>query len=188
MDIYGQIAQAIRSIVGGNTNGPAIFPAEVKSVEGETCTIAVGGLEVSDVRLRAAINGSGDHLLRIPRVGSQVVVADMSGGQFRDLVAIEQSETERVDIAIGSTTVTIEDGQITINGGDNGGMVQIQELQQNLDNLKTYVENLAIAAAVAMAPMSALDGGTSVTTFNTTQQNLKAAFQWANMENTTVKH
>ena len=188
MDIYGQIAQAIRGIAGGNTNGPAIFPAEVKSVEGETCTIAVGGLEVSDVRLRAAINGSGDHLLRIPRAGSQVVVADMSGGQFRDLVAIEQSETERIDIAIGSTTVTIEDGQITINGGDNGGMVNIGSLTARLNAIENDINSLKTVFSTTWAPV-AQDGGAALKTAAATWASRQlTTTQDSDYEDTTVKH
>ena len=51
MDIYGQIAQAIRGIAGSRVSSATIFPAEVKSVSGATCSILIGSLELSDVRL-----------------------------------------------------------------------------------------------------------------------------------------
>lgn len=178
MDIYGQIAQAIRDIAGERMEGSAIFPAEVKSVSGDVCTIAVGDLEISDVRLRAVIDGGTDHLLRIPRVGSQVLVADMSNGQFRDLVVIEQSETERIDIAIGQTTLTIEDGQITVNGGQNGGLVNISSLETYLDQLNT-----AIAGALtAVGESTYASGKLGAQTFNQAKPTL------TNHEDTKIKH
>jgi hypothetical protein len=187
MDIYGQIAQAIRGIAADAAEGSAIFPAKVKSVDGETCTIEVGNLEVSDVRLRAVINGSDDHLLRVPRVGSLVVVADMSGGQFRDLVVIEQSETERIDIAIGSTTVTIEDGQITVNGGDNGGMVNISSLTSRLNTIENDINSLKTVFST-WAPV-AQDGGAALKTAAATWAGQQlTTTQDSDYEDTTVKH
>lgn len=187
MDIYGKIAQAIRDIAGERMEGSAIFPAEVKSVSGDVCTIVVGDLEISDVRLRAVIDGGTDHLLRIPRVGSQVLVADMSNGQFRDLVVIEQSETERVDITIGQTTLTVEDGQITINGGQNGGLVNISSLTSRFNAIENDINNLKTAFTTwVVAPQ---DGGAALKAAAATWAAAQLAVtQDENYEDTKIKH
>ena len=181
MDIYGQIAQAIRNIAGVQVGGATIFPAEVKSVSGAACSILIGDLEVTDVRLRAVINDKDDQILRIPKQGSQVLVADMSGGQFRELVVIEQSETEKVDLSIGQTTITIEDGKITINGGNNNGLVNIQDLTNKLNELVNAFNNHTHTTTATVGPTTTV--GTLSTPVNTAN-----AFKKSDYEDTTVKH
>ena len=84
MDIYGQIAQTIKKM--GAANGVILFSADVKSVDGDTCTLIIGSLELTDVRLRAVVNSENDKIVVTPKAGSRVLAADMSGGSYRDLV------------------------------------------------------------------------------------------------------
>ena len=187
MDIYGQIAQAIRNIAGVQVGGATIFPAEVKSVSGATCTILIGDLEVTDVRLRAVINDKDDQILRIPKQGSQVLVADMSGGQFRELVVIEQSETEKIDLTIGQTTITVEDVKITINGGNNGGLININDLTNRLNNIENDINTLKnVFTAWVPVPQ---DGGAALQTAAATWAGqLLTQTQNSDYEDTTIKH
>lgn len=125
MDTYAEIARAIRAITGGN-GGTALFTAEVKSVEGETCTVLVGELEVPDVLLTPADEGAKGKLVITPKVGSQVTVADLSGGELRHLAVVHWGEVEKISLTADS---------IELNGGENGGMVNIKELTQKLNAL-----------------------------------------------------
>ncbi len=171
------IAESIRKLAG-SANAFETFVCEVKSVDGATCTVTrvLDGLEIPDVRLNChSTENSG--IVVTPKVDSYVLVTSIDGLSF---FVSQCSEVEKITIDCES--------EIIINRGDNKGVVKIQELENNLKKLKSYIENIATATATAMVPMSALDSGTSVTTFNTTVQGLKASFQWENMEDTKIKH
>jgi hypothetical protein len=106
MDIYGQIALKIKQIAGnGKLQQAALFPAQVEKVEGALCTVKLDEFSISDVRLRAVINENEDMLLIRPKEGSYVLVADLSGGDYRDLAVIEYSEVESVHLKIQETVI-----------------------------------------------------------------------------------
>lgn len=181
MDVYGKIAQAIRNIAGVKVGGATIFPAIVKQVDGSVCTVTIGDLDISDVRLRAVINNDQDQILRIPKQNSQVLVADMSGGEFRELVVIEQSQTEKIDLTIGQTTLVIEDGKITINGGNLNGLVKIQELTDKLNELVNAFNNHTHTTTATVGPSAT--PGTLTTPVSPANTFVKSDY-----EDTTIKH
>ena len=92
MDIYGKIAKTIKAM--GAAQGVVLFTAEVDSVEDESCTVKIGTLELTDVRLRAVLNSESDKIVVTPKRGSRVLVADMSGGSYIDLVVLSYSEID----------------------------------------------------------------------------------------------
>ena len=187
MDIYGQIAQAIKNIAGIKMNSAIIFPAVVKQVDGASCTVTIGNLDISDVRLRAVINDDTDHILRIPKKHSQVLVADMSGGEFRELVVIEQSQTEKVDITIGQTTLVIQDGEITINGGNNGGLINIKQLTTKINTIEQDLNNLK-TVLTSWTPI-AQDGGAALKSAVATWAGEQLVqTKDSDYEDTTIKH
>jgi hypothetical protein len=119
MDIYSKIKDSLRNIAG-NGAGTPVFPATVGSVDGETCTAEIDGLTVTGVRLRAVINGAGEYILTAPRAGSRVLVADLSGGQLRDLAVIAYSEIDGITVKIGTSELTVDAGGYGIErGGEN---------------------------------------------------------------------
>ena len=69
------IKELIRAIAGQGDG--LMFVGEVKSVDGDSCTVAVGQLELTDVRLTAASDGEEGKLLLTPKEGSKVLVADL---------------------------------------------------------------------------------------------------------------
>ena len=113
------VRELIRKIAGVDNQGLIFFNAEVMSVDGETCTVTRNGLQFTDVRLAAVVDGNTKNLLIKPKVGSMVLIADLSEGLMRDLGIIGWSEVDT----------------ITINGGDNGGLTitptLVQELNKN---------------------------------------------------------
>lgn len=184
MDIYGQIAQKVKQIVGGSE--AIIFPAEVKSVDDTTCTILIGDLQLSDVRLRAVINDEEDKLLITPAVGSQVLVADLSNGQFRDLAVLTYSEPEKIDVKIGETAISVKDGLVEFNGGGNNGLVNISDLTQKLNNFENKVNELITVLSgisVTLAP----SGTFPFAPFFSTVQTLTPT-QQSDIEDTKVTH
>lgn len=150
MDTYAEIARAIKAITGGN-GGTALFTAEVKSVEGETCTVLVGELEVPDVLLTPADEGADGKLVITPKVGSQVTVADLSGGELRQLAVVHWGEVEKMSLTADS---------IELNGGDNGGLVKIEALTDKINNIEKDINKLK-QAFTTWVPVPQ-DGGASL--------------------------
>lgn len=150
MDTYAEIARAIKAITGDN-GGTALFTAEVKSVEGETCTVLVGELEVPDVLLTPADEGADGKLLITPKEGSQVTVADLSGGELRHLAVVHWGEVEKISLTADS---------IELNGGDNGGLVKIEALTDKINNIEKDINKLK-QAFTTWVPVPQ-DGGASL--------------------------
>lgn len=150
MDTYAEIARAIKAITGGN-GGTALFTAEVKSVEGETCTVLIGELEVPDVLLTPADEGADGKLVITPKVGGQVSVADLSGGELRQLAVVHWGEVEKISLTADS---------IELNGGDNGGLVKIEALTDKINNIEKDINKLK-QAFTTWVPVPQ-DGGSSL--------------------------
>lgn len=165
MDKSREIRSVIRKIAGVDNQGLIFFNASVVSVDDETCVVERNGLKHEDVRLAAVIDGNTKNLLVKPKVGSMVLIADLSEGLMRDLAVIGWSEVDT----------------ITINGGSFGGLVKIQELTNKLNalvqkfNLHTHT--------VATTGTAAAQTGTAAATTGTAQQ-----FSKADYEDTKIKH
>lgn len=136
METYSGVARRIREIAGSkDINRPPLFPVLVTDVLGATCSGRIDEMEVTDIRLRAVVDGEDEQLLITPKVGSYILVADLSGGTFRQLSAISYSEIESVHIKIGATTLDMDAAGIVLNGGSLGGLVAISELTSKLNAL-----------------------------------------------------
>lgn len=166
------IKEAIQQIAreGGTLQG-MFYVADVVSASDDECVVDIDGLQLSGVRTGAIVDDNTNKLRIKPKAGSKVMVADLYGDKTQ-LMVVSFSEIE----------------SITINGGNLGGLVEIEKLKDNLNSLKSYVDDLQTLAATAMSPMSALDKGTSVGTFNATWNTKKSTFSWENMEDTKIKH
>lgn len=178
MDTYSQIKQTLMGI--NAPSGQLCLSGEVKSVEGSTCTVDVNGIALRGCRLRALIDDN-DHVMLEPRVGSQVLLLDLSNGQKRHLLVLSCSEVERVRMQIGSTKMQIDNAGVVINGGELGGMVKINLLTQKLNELvNAYNKH---THAVTTAGTAAKQEGTAAATASTAQP-----FNASDYENTKVKH
>lgn len=146
-----EIAQSIRDIVGVKPFDT--FVCTVKSVEGATCTVVrvLDNLEIPDVRLNChSTENSG--IVVTPKVDSYVLVTSIDGHSH---FVSQCSEVEKITIDCN--------GDIVINGGDNKGIVKIQELKDNLDSLKSYIEamNSAISTGFSSVGESSAASGTA---------------------------
>lgn len=111
------IKKSIRAIAG--SEGKMIYTGEVTRVDGETCSVTVGGISIDGVWLTAVHNNKRNSLIIEPKRGSIVMMVDTSGGDMRQLAVIGYTEVE----------------SITVNGGENGGLINIAELTQKLNAL-----------------------------------------------------
>ena len=160
-----EIREAIRKICGKDDGGFLFFNAVVKSVEDDSCTITYNDIDIPDVRLNAAINGNANNLLIKPKQGSTVLIADLSEGLLRDLAVIGWSEVD----------------SITLNGGQLGGLVKIQELTNKLNALvQTFNSH---THQVATTGTAAAQTGTAAATTGQASQ-----FNKSDYEDEKIKH
>lgn len=188
MEKSSQIASLLRSIAGTDRLRPAFLTMEVVSVDGEMCSAKLGDFEVPDIRLSVIKDGAAKGLLITPAVGSIVLVADLSGGEMRELAVIGFTDIDRVDLKIAGADVHIERNSIVLNSGNNGGLVKIEPLKTNLEMLQSVIEKLQTLTATALAPLAILDKGVSVKAYNSAFQAVKAGVKMKNMEDKNITH
>lgn len=117
MDQYRRLRDNLMQMMGSGKE-ITIWQGIVKSVEGITCTVTFGTLDVEGVRLRASLADNESHLLIVPKVGTAVVVGSLSN-DLSMLVVLAVDEVE----------------SITINGGKLGGLINIESLTQKINDL-----------------------------------------------------
>jgi hypothetical protein len=117
MDQYKELATLIKQASSGGSR-VTILQGIVKEVSGVTCTVEIGSLTVSGVRLRASEKQEETQILITPAIGSAVILASLSG-DMTNLVVVA------VDVA----------ESITINGGKLGGLINIEALTAKLNEL-----------------------------------------------------
>ncbi len=131
MDSLSSIKSSIKSISGGVVSLGPIFNAKVKSVDGETCSVDLDGMELTDVRLRAVVNGENSKILVTPKIGSHVLVADLCRGDMRETAVLGYSEVDKIEIDCAD--------KIVINGGHNDGLVKIGPLVDRLNYIERKI-------------------------------------------------
>lgn len=123
MDQYRRLRDNLMQMMGSGKD-ITIWQGIVKSVEGTTCTVTFGTLDVEGVRLRASLAENESHLLIVPKVGTAVVVGSLSN-DLSLLVVLAVDEVE----------------SITINGGKLGGLINIESLTQKINELVRTFNN-----------------------------------------------
>lgn len=160
MDEYKKLHDQLARMGGGRT--VSIWQGVVKSVEGQTCTVSVGSLDVPGVRLKASETEDKGRMLVTPKVGTAVTMVSLSG----DLSELVVVQVDRV--------ATIE-----LNGGSLGGLVNIEALTAKLNELVDAFNSHQHQVTVSHP------GGTFVTV-----KPLKAAnhLERSDYEDETIKH
>lgn len=104
MNEYSEIKRTLRKIcrTDEGTKHPAVFAAEVVAVDRDarTCTVTVDGTLFEGVRLRGLSNDGRAQMLVLPKVGGDVVLADVSGDGSH-LIVVGWTEIDGVKIDVG---------------------------------------------------------------------------------------
>ena len=177
MDKYRRIADLLK---GQQDKGQAFFTATVESVEGNTCTVKVNELTISDVRLKPTTTKTEDDIMLTPVIGSDVLVGTFSG-DFRNLFILQSDEISEIYCKIGSMTFRMNKSGIVFNDGKNDGLMKIkdvvawmQKVYSDLQTLKTQLSTHPVAG----------NGAPLALVFNTTTPNP----QQSTFEDKNVKH
>lgn len=147
-----------------------VYLARVKSVEDDTCTIDLDGLEIDGVSLRPVQDSSNLPLRITPAVGAFAIVADLSEGHLRRLAVLAVSEAEKIEL----------------RGGDNGGLVNIESLKDYLDAFKNAVSDALNAIGTCAGGSGTASGPAGKTTFDAAMTT--AAQHLQNLEDTAIAH
>lgn len=116
MDNYKELAGLVKAAAGKAQL--TLMQGIVRKVSGLTCEVEIGGITVPDVRLRASEAATDAQMLITPRVGTAVIVGSLSGDLTQLVIlAIDHAES------------------ITINGGKLGGLVNVEQLTQKINEL-----------------------------------------------------
>lgn len=160
---------------------------EVVSTDGDMCTAKIGDFEVPDIRLSVIKGGSDKGLLVTPAVGSIVMVADLSGGELRELAVIGFTEVESIDAKIGSSKVHIADGIIEMNDGKNDGLVNVKGLVQKINAVEQDINDLKTALG-GWAPVPQDGGAALKAAVGSWVAKQLTATQQSDIEDTKVTH
>jgi hypothetical protein len=163
------IRESIQKIAGKHAEDIVI--GEVLSVDKNAMTCEVEITSDDDKIVASLVCGDKNKgLIQVPKIGSIVVVIMMCN-------------------SIGFVVMVEEVEEIIINGGSLGGLIKIEELNNNLKSIKDYVEALkdAVNSGIsAVGAGSSANGGTGATVF-TNAMNGKA-IEIKDMEDIIIKH
>ena len=124
MDKYKRLAELMK---GFQQSGQVFFSATIKSVEGNTCTISIGNLSISDVRLKPTTSDNDDVILLTPSVGSNVLVGSFSGN-LNNLFIMQSDYIDEMYLKIDEMTFKMDKNGIVFNDGKNNGVMKINDV------------------------------------------------------------
>ncbi len=125
--------------------GPApitVYQGIVVDTDGITCTVRFGEMEVSGIRLRASEAANDSQMLIVPKKDTAVIVGSLSG-DLSQLAVLSVDAIERIEI----------------NGGQLGGLVNIQQLTDKINELVEAFNShthLIPTAAVKCGPYASI--------------------------------
>ncbi len=118
MDKVAELRNKMRQVVGANPNLP--ISGTVAEVTGETCTVQLlGGLKVTDVKLKSVVSEADQELLIVPADNSKVLLIS-ADGTLRNLYVIKVDQVKQWILKTGSL-------QIQFDGSDNKVLVKNEQ-------------------------------------------------------------
>lgn len=136
-DDYRLIKQMLREIVGDMNNLP--LSGEVVEVDSESCSLKLGsGLVLTDVRIRATIDGNSNFLKLIPKKGSKAVAISITG-DLNDLILLRADEIEKIEFYQDSLVIEADstDGKVSVRNEN-------ASLHDLMDSLFDIITNLKV--------------------------------------------
>jgi len=108
MDKITQIRSLLKDVTGTASLPDHFHLMEVIAVNGDTCKASLNELILPEIRLSSIIEGSENGILITPSIGSIILVADLSKGDLRDLVAISYSSVDSIRVLNQSLTFFLD--------------------------------------------------------------------------------
>ena len=157
----------------------------VDSISGSKCDVTPvsGEAPMKKVRLNADIN-SDLGIVITPKNNSVVLVCVLGPA---DAFVCMYSEIEKITMKIGNSSVLIKDGEISFNGGNNKGLVVLDDIVKRYNKIENDINSLKQVLS-AWTPV-ANDGGAALKGASASWFSQQLITTTASMiENTKVKH
>lgn len=138
MDQYAKLNAALKgALIPGNAR--VLFVCTITGITGDTCSVQVGDLQLTGVRLKVEIGGTNNNLLVVPVVGSSALVGSLTG-DMKDLVVLKCERVQTLTLVEGDLRVEIdaETNKIGISNGVVSLKGLFEELLALIKNLKVY--------------------------------------------------
>lgn len=103
------------------------------------CTPLDDAAPLLDCNLQANQDGSNGMTI-YPKVGSYVIVGLLEG--LASAVVLLYDEVEEVSVKIGQRTLQMTADGVLLNGGELGGLVNVEGLTKRLNNIEDSVNEL----------------------------------------------
>ncbi|MEN9570902.1 MAG: hypothetical protein RL172_2133, partial [Bacteroidota bacterium] len=133
---YKKLSEMLGRNFSQNWKTVPLFNAVVKSIQGESCTVDIDGLEIDEVRLKATINGEQNKIIAEPKIDSIVLVGSLTG-DLTDLAVLKIDEVAKLLYEQDGLKIEIDstDGKVKIENN----LVSVYDLfQQLVDLLKLF--------------------------------------------------
>lgn len=136
MDKYAKLVQVLRQGINPETPLP-LMTAKVVEVGEETCKVEIGDLQLTDVRLKASINGADNKIIIRPKKDTFVLIGSLTG-DFKDLCVLKVDEIESVCYLQDGLEVEIDstDGKVSVKNDEVSLYGLLQNLHDIILNLK----------------------------------------------------
>lgn len=160
MNEHSKLREYLKQVAGGEKI--SIYQGIVKSVSGHLCEVEIGDIIIPGVRLKASEVDDDGRMLVTPKAGTAVTVGSLSG-DLSQLVVLQVDHIET----------------IVINGGKLGGLINIGQLTDKInelvDTFNKHTHNVTVSHP----------GGT----FTTVKPGAEASsFNESDYEDETIKH
>lgn len=162
---------------------PDLVIGKVTKFDSNNWTIDVElneGSKVDEVTIRAVLNDGATGIFIEPKVGSYVLCA-LNDGKIENLSCLQFSEIVNMKL--------LPEEELFLRGDTHGGLVILEKLKTNIDQLKQAYETLkngTVAGFNAVGVGSAANGPGGATAFQSATASVNIQFQ--DMENKKVKH
>jgi hypothetical protein len=186
-----EIVQAIRQMVKPLINNDLML-GEVKEFDSSNWTITVElhqGGRVKKVTVRSVLNSEKTGIFVEPKVGSYVLCG-RTDGKLENLSVIVFSEIVNMELMPEEDfKIQAKKIQLLASDEDFGGLVKLQELEDNLNALKDYCEAMKSAVSTGLNGVGAspaASGSAGAGAFEGAMAGQQIIFK--NMENENVTH
>lgn len=136
------LVTAIRTIARSMINNEMLM-GKVTKFDSSNWTVNVElnmGAKVEEVTIRSVLNDEKTGIFIEPKVGSYILCST-TDGRLENMKIIVFSEIENIEL--------MPSKKMKLRGDDFKGLVKIQELEDNLNSLKQFVESMHAALPIA---------------------------------------
>jgi len=166
--------------------------AKVVSVDENECTCVVelvsDKAEITNINLRAIVDGNNEGFILVPEVGSHVIVSlnannETEADYFVNMCSVVSSVVLSFS---GKVALKITSDGITFFDGENGGLIKASELKNQIDKNTKAIKSI-INVLTQFVPVAS-DGGTALKTLANANLKALSLANLSNIENHKVKH